>query len=97
MAREKRRRWPTKKYQISSTQRGAMRFDDAWDAREAARVATRRAREGYKVEVQTYSGTGWVAGRKSVKMTCEPAVSRTGKPITKCQINPAFKKKIRGF
>lgn len=96
------RKWPTKKYQITSTRRGTSRFDDAYDARAAARTATKRALEGYRAEVVTF-GSGRSA-RRTVHMTCEPTiVENTLKPgsdpraVARCTLKPAFKKRVKGL
>jgi hypothetical protein len=96
------RKWPTKKYQITSTRRGTSRFDDAYDAREAARTATRRAIEGYRAEVVTF-GAG-ARGRRMVHMTCEPTVventlkpGSTPRAVARCSLKPAFKKRVKGL
>lgn len=95
------RKWPTKKYQIASRRGLTSAFDDAFDAREAAKVAVRRARQGYTVEVQTFAGGGFGSrvGRKTVHMTCKPADRqvKAGRVVADCTIKPAFKKRIKGL
>ncbi len=81
--------------QISLQRRGVIRFAEAHNAEDAARIAVREARQGWTAEVQTYARSGGVVGRKTVHMTCRPATHAKGKPFVKCDIKPAFKKKIR--
>jgi hypothetical protein len=92
----KQRKWETKKYQIALQRGGVSHFDDAYDARTAARKATKHARTGWRAEVQTFSGRGLQAGRKTVHMTCKP-VARGRRTVAECVLKPAFKKRVKGF
>lgn len=92
----KQRKQQFQKYQISLQRGGVIRFDDAYYPVEAARKATKHAREGWTAEVQSYSGRGWDVGRKTVHMTCAPKM-RGKRTIAECKLKPAFKKRVKGF
>lgn len=78
------------KLQITMLRRGELRGDTVYDAAEGARLATKYAKQGWRVEVQK-----WGKGPKpAVPMRCEPATSK-GKVIARCTLTPAFKKAIR--
>lgn len=76
------------KYQISMTRRGVMRFDAAYNAPDAARKATKQAKDGWTVEVQ--GGTK----RLVTHMTCKPALKR-GKAYAVCTMRPTFRQAIQ--
>jgi hypothetical protein len=84
-----------------SMERGlTSRFADATGARDAARIATKAAREGWNAEVYSFPRSGYNPGRKHVKMTCQPVHDVTGhgpKVKAACTITPAFKKQIKGL
>jgi hypothetical protein len=92
----KKRKPEFRRYQIALERGLVSRFDDAYDARTAARKATKHARTGWKAEVQTFSGRGLQAGRKTVHMTCKP-VARGRRVVAECVLKPAFKKRVKGF
>lgn len=76
------------KYQISMIRRGVMRFDDAYNAPDAARKATRHAKDGWTVEVQTNNK------RLTTHMTCKPALKK-GKAFAVCTMRPTFRQAIQ--
>lgn len=80
----------TEKLQISALRRGEIRFDTKYTAPEAAKSATRFARQGWTVEVQS----GHRTKRTTVFMKCVPVV-KGSKTFAKCSMTPAFKKRIR--
>ena len=74
---------------------GELRFESAYSAPEAARIATKWARKGWDAQVKTKRGT--------VKlMTCTPSKRKAywSDPDPKahaiCKLTPAFKKRVRG-
>lgn len=77
------------KLQLSLDKRGEMRFDTAYDAAEGARLATKWAKQGWKVRVQKVTRKGL-----PVQMTCEP-LERKGKMTARCAIKPGFKKAMK--
>lgn len=77
------------KLQLSLDKRGEMRFDTAYDAAEGARLATKWAKQGWKVRVQKVTRKGL-----PVQMTCEP-LERKGKMTARCTIKPGFKKAMK--
>jgi len=87
-----RKRPKVHKLAVNALRKGEMRYETAYDAPEAARIATRWARAGWKVEIQNWRSLGT---KRHVYMTCEPA-ARKGKTIALCSIKPSFKKEIRG-
>jgi hypothetical protein len=101
MAKPKARKQRTQKLTVTGNRRGEIRYHTAYTAQEAARKATKMARDGWKTTVTSaHSG--------HVKMTCEPQVrgwadrrrrernDRVG-PHAECKIKPAFKKQIKGL
>lgn len=96
MARTKARKVETKRYEVGAERRGVMKFGTAYNAPEAARLATQYARQGYTAEVHTFSGRGFAVGRKTVHMTCAPQVKGT-KTVAACVLKPAFKKRVKGL
>jgi hypothetical protein len=88
----------TQKLAITGNRRGEIRFETAYNARDAARAATAMAKKGYLVDV-----TAFHSGR--LKMRCVP-VKRSGalsphplhydKPGAHCTVKPPFKKQIKG-
>lgn len=86
------------KLQISCLKGGEMQFETAYDARDAAKRATRRAKAGWSCKVNTYS-----AKRTVTMMTCEPSqrISRHDygphrKVFARCTMTKAFKKRAAG-
>ncbi len=83
---------------------GELRFDTAYNAPEAARLAVKHARKGWDVEVTAGgAGTYGASKRKSVAfMSCTPSARKAywsdpdGKAHAKCTMTPAFKKRVRG-
>jgi hypothetical protein len=74
---------------------GELRYETAYNARDAARIATKFARKGWSVEVKPWGGNARF-------MTCEPS-ARKGywsdpdpKAHAICKLTPAFKKRVRG-
>lgn len=74
---------------------GELRYESAYNAPEAARIATKWARKGWSVEVKPKRGT-------MKFMTCEPSKKKAywSDPDPKahaiCKLTPAFKKRVRG-
>ena len=106
----KRKKPVWEKLQISSLRRGEVQFDTAYNARDAAKIAAKRARQGWSVKV-VKSGGGSYANKRipPAMMTCEPSVTaavqsvgylnKTGihrKPFARCTMTPAFKKRVTG-
>jgi hypothetical protein len=83
------------KLQINLSRGGELRFETAYDAREAARIATKWARKGWAVKVNSMTG-------RTPFMTCEPSARKAywSDPDPKahaiCKLTPAFKKRVRG-
>ena len=75
------------KLQISCLRRGEMQFETAYDARDAAKRATRRAKAGWSVKVSA-------RGPRAL-MECKPA-AKNGKAFASCTMTPAFKKRSAG-
>jgi hypothetical protein len=84
------------KLNISALRRGEIRFATAYSAPEAAKIATKMARQGWRVEVQA-----WGSGH--VKMKCEPDWKYPNRgrgenrkhDIARCTMKPAFKKQLK--
>lgn len=74
---------------------GEIRFESAYDAPEAARLATKWARKGWDAEVKSKTGSAKF-------MTCTPSKRKAywSDPDPKahaiCKLTPAFKKRVRG-
>jgi len=84
---------PTEKLAVNSERRGQMKFDTAYTATEAARMATKLAKAGWKVTVQLWGHGGT---RRGILMTCTPATGRRRQTATAhCTVTPAFKKRIK--
>ena len=80
------------KLSINSERRGQLMFDTAYNAPDAARIATKRAKQGWKVQVQNWASLGT---SRNIQMRCEPATKRD-KTVARCTLSSAFKKQIRG-
>jgi hypothetical protein len=82
------------KLNISALRSGEIRFATAYSAPEAAKIATKMARQGWRVEVQA-----WGSGH--VKMKCEPdwkyraSDTPRGVRFARCTMKPAFKKQLK--
>lgn len=82
----------TEKYSVNGIRRGELRYDTKYNATDAARSATKLARQGYSVTVQPWASLGT---KRNVMMTCEPASGvRTKKGNARCTMVPSFKKQI---
>lgn len=74
---------------------GELRYETAYNAREAAKIATKWARKGWEVEVKPWSGS-------AKYMTCSPSKKKAywsdpdPKAHAVCTLTPAFKKRVRG-
>jgi len=85
-------KWPkTEKLSVNMSRRGELRYDTAYNAPEAARIATKWAKKGWSVRVQSWRSLGT---KRGIQMTCEPSLTR-GKEIAKCEIAPPFKKRLK--
>jgi hypothetical protein len=84
----KARKLKFEKLQISGFRRGEIRYDHAYNARDAARKATKLARKGYDVKVR---GRG-----PQVRMHCEPT-SKRDRTYASCTMTPTFKRQIKGL
>lgn len=88
------------KLAIHAERRGVLKYDTAYDAPAAARIATKLARQGFKTEVVKWGGGGssmydTSKMRKLVRMTCAPTVGKRGKTHAMCTVTPAFKKALQ--
>jgi hypothetical protein len=81
------------KYQISAIRRGVMEFDTAYNAPDAARIAAKRARKGWRVKVQNAGSGSFTKTKTYVYMTCAPHTTGS-KTVARCTLKPAFKKQI---
>lgn len=85
-------RQKTQKLSINGIRRGELRYDTQYNATDAARSATKLARQGYQVTVQPWRSTG----SRNIAMTCEPVVAKRGsKTVAVCKMTPAFKKQLK--
>lgn len=90
-----RRKPKTEHLAINLKRGGELRFESAYTAPEAARIATKWARKGWDVEVKPYHGNAKF-------MTCTPSKRKAywSDPDPKahaiCKLTPAFKKRVRG-
>jgi len=100
----KRKKPVWEKLSISALRRGEIQYDAAYNARDAARIATQRARQGWSVKV-TKSGGGSYSNKRlpPAMMTCEPSASHSvhdygphRKTFARCTMTPAFKKRVTG-
>lgn len=82
------------KLSVNLFRRGEVRYEIAYYAHDAAKLATKWARKGWQAEVQAWGSLGT---KRNVFMSCGPA-SATKRPghreIAACSITPAFKKRI---
>ncbi len=97
---KKKPKW--EKLSISCLRRGEVQYETAYNAPEAARKATKRAKAGWSCKI-TKSGSGSYSDkRKPVAfMTCEPSANPSvhdygphRKTFAKCSMTPAFKKRV---
>ena len=80
---------------IHAERKGELQSNTAYNARDAARIAAKRARKGWKVKVTSTNG-------RTPFMTCSPSSTKAYwsdpdvKPHAICTMTPAFKKRVRG-
>lgn len=87
------RRPKTEKLSVNMSRRGELRYETAYTAPEAARIATKYAKQGWRVKVQSWQSLGT---KRGVQMTCAPTSStKTSKTYASCEIAPAFKKRLK--
>jgi hypothetical protein len=85
---------PKQKFQklsVNLYRRGELRYETAYNARDAARIATKMAKKGWSVKVQPWNSLGT---KRNIRMTCEP-VTRGQKVAAACMIEPSFKRQIK--
>lgn len=76
---------------------GELRYETAYNAKDAARIAAKHARKGWSVKVTSGAKT-----RAATFMSCEPSARKAywSDPDVKahaiCTMTPAFKKRVRG-
>jgi hypothetical protein len=98
MASRKKKKPATQKLDISMIRRGVLQYETAYTAPEAARIATKFAKQGWTVDVIRWGGRSAHYGdtsnlRRNVKMTCKP-VEKRGKVYAACTMKPDFKKAV---
>lgn len=82
---------------ISCLRGGEIQYATKYNARDAAREATKRAKDGWSCKI-----LGGAGKRSTTFMSCEPSARRKywSDPKPKahaiCTMTPAFKKRIRG-
>lgn len=91
------------KLSINYYRRGELRYETAYNAREAARKATKMAKQGWEATVQSFGSLGT---KRGVHMTCgsqtrgwadkrKRDADKMVRPFAKCTMTPAFKKRIK--
>lgn len=81
---------------VNMERRGELRYEKAYNAREAAAIATKAAKQGWDVKVQNWRSLGT---NRNVQMTCTPSAgipkTRT-RWVARCTTTPGFKKRLKG-
>lgn len=90
MARKKAK---FEKLSVNLYRRGELRFETVYSAAEAARIAAKWTRKGWDATVQPWESLGT---KRNVFMSCKPFMGKRGnKVFARCQLTPAFKKRIQ--
>lgn len=93
-----RKRPKTEKLSVNLRKGGELRYETAYDAPEAARIAASWAKKGWAAEVQAWQSLGT---RRNVYMTCRGSSAafkrhgRSDKLFAKCEMKPAFKRRVK--
>lgn len=94
MATRRPKRPKFEKLAINMERGLVIRYDSAYNAPEAARIATKAAKDGWRVTIQSWGS----AYKRNILMTCGPASSvnkrSRSKLIASCTMTPAFKKRL---
>jgi hypothetical protein len=88
------------KLSINMERRGELRYATAYNARDAAKIATKAAKQGWDTTVQSFSSLGT---KRGIYMECHSSKVSAGrdpgflaKAVARCKLSPAFKKRLRG-